>query len=322
MSGTDVAVPESTEIRVPDDVEAREDVSELVRLAITEKVPVEVLERLVALQERVMERDARAAFFAALNAFQEECPEIAKVKEAEITTKGGSTYSYTFAPLPEITRTIRPVLKKHGLSYSWTTDPSENPGVLNVVCILRHVEGHEERAVFPVPTQTNAAMSAAQKNGAALTYGRRQSLEAVLGLTTSDDVDGANPPEPLSEDQIEEINNLVTRSGADFQKFLAWVGVESLADMTKDQFPKAKRALQQKVKEETGDDPVVEEAYDRVQRVYQKLLNASGDAVTQEDAERIDALYEDQDLEGLIQEHESLRNLYADVASEAQELPL
>lgn len=225
---------------------ANGNVSRLVELAIREKVDVGVLERLVDLQERVMERDARAAFFEALNAFQEEVPEIAKSKTAEVTTKSGGRYSYTYAPLEEITRTIRPVLKDHGLSYSWTTDPGERDDILNVVCILRHVAGHEERAVFPVPTQTDAAMSGAQKQGAALTYGRRQSLEAVLGLTTSDDVDGAGQAQPIGEWEYEKLDDMLEETGADRRKFLDWLGVEALEDLTMDQYPTAFDALKRK----------------------------------------------------------------------------
>lgn len=245
--GTALAEREATEVAQPETGE----VSQLVELAIREKVPVEVLERLVALQERVTERNARGAFFDALHAFQEEVPEIPHEGDAKITTSSGTKYGYTYARLEDITRTIRPVLKRHGLSYSWTTEAvdSTNRDFLNVVCILRHVEGHEERAVFPVPTHTNAAMSAAQKQGAALTYGKRQSLTSVLGLTTSDDVDGAGQAQPIAEDEYEKLDQMLTDSGADRKKFLDWMGVEALEDITVDQYVPAYRALERKMEE-------------------------------------------------------------------------
>jgi hypothetical protein len=228
----------STEVTVP----------ELIRFAIERKVDPDVLEKLVALQERVMARNARAAFFEALHAFQEECPEIHKSRSAKITTKGGGEYGYTFAPLEEVTRTIRPLLKQHGLAYSWTTEASANPGILNVVCVLRHVEGHEERATFPVPSETSAAMSAAQKNGAALTYGRRQSLVAVLGLVTSDDTDGQEPGEPITAEQVIELDGMIQKSGANRARFLKWLEVERLSDLPLAEYGKAVRALQEKTK--------------------------------------------------------------------------
>ena len=136
-----------------------DEMSGLVRLAIEEKVSVDVLERIVALQERVTDRNARSEFFEALAGFQEEMPEISKTETAQVATKSGGTYSYTYAPLEAVTRAIRIALKEHGLSYSWTTEGMEGEYV-NVVCVLRHIGGHEERSVFPVSTQTTAAMSA------------------------------------------------------------------------------------------------------------------------------------------------------------------
>lgn len=181
------------------------EISGLMELAIREKVPVEVLERLVALQERVTDRNARAEFFEALAAFQEECPEIPKSRTANIATQGGSSYSYTFSGLEDITRVVGPILKRHDLSYNWTTEGVEG-GFLNVIFILRHVGGHEERSAFPVPPETNAKMSAAQKMGAALTYGRRQSMVSGLGLTTADvDTDGADEDQYITEGQLADL---------------------------------------------------------------------------------------------------------------------
>src|SRR5690606_18062525 len=109
----------------------------------------------------------------------------------------------------------------------------------------RHVDGHEERASFPVPVDSGARMSAAQANGAALTYGRRQSLIAVLGLTTAeDDADGAESvgsAEAITESQAADLDALIEEVGADRQKLLAWAGVETLADLPADRYAQAVR---------------------------------------------------------------------------------
>ena len=232
--------------------EGANDAGSLMRLAIEEKVPVEVLERLMDLHERVDRRNARAAFFEALAAVQEEMPDVRKAKTAKIKTRGGGSYSYTFAPLEQITRTIRPVLRQHGLSYSWTTEDG-GQGVLNVVAILRHVDGHEERATFPVPTGTDAAMSDAQKNGAALTYGKRQSLTSVLGLTTADDdVDGQatgagdKGEQKVNAGQVADLEALVQETGSHRGKFLQWLDVTSLDDLTMTQYHNAVKELERK----------------------------------------------------------------------------
>lgn len=230
-------------------VEQVEHVSGLVRLAVERGVDVEILERLVGLQERVTERNARAAFFGAIAQFQDECPPISRSKKAKITTRKGTNYEYTYAPLEEIARTIRPHLQSHGLSYSWTVDGVDRG--LIVTCVLRHIDGHEERSSFPVPIDTSAAMSDAQKNGAALTYGRRQSLVAVLGLTTADeDVDGAkqDPQEiqTITEEQAADLSALIEEVEADTSKVLEFAGVGSIGEIAAADYRRITRALEKR----------------------------------------------------------------------------
>ena len=225
-------------------------VSGLVRLAIERGVDVEVLERLVGLQERVTERNARGAYFEALADFQERCPEIRKSKKANIATRNGADYEYTYAPLEEITRTIRPILRECGLSYSW--DVAQGDGALIVTCVLRHIEGHAERASFPVPVDSGARMSAAQKNGAALTYGRRQSLIAVLGLTTADpDTDApavGKSVETITEAQAADLRTLMDEvlTTEDQERFLGWMGVRTVEEVPASEYKRAVRGVEAK----------------------------------------------------------------------------
>jgi len=223
----------------------------LVALAIEKGVDVEILERLVALQERVTERNARAAFFEALSKFQEDAPEIRKSKTANIVSKRtGASFSYRYAPLEEISRGIRPMLRKHGLSYHWDI-PGLAAGVMQVCCVLRHVEGHEERSTFPVPVDGGDRMSAAQANGAALTYGKRQSLVAVLGLTTADDDndgagDAADTAELVTDAQAADLRALMREVKADEPKFLRWLKVASVEELPAARYREAVTALEQK----------------------------------------------------------------------------
>jgi hypothetical protein len=226
------------------------DVSSLVRLAVEQKVPVEVLERLVALQERVTERNARAAFFEAIARFQERCPQIQKVKTADIVSKRtGGKFSYKYAPLDEIAHVIRPILKECGLSYSWDVALGQ-PGAMNVVCTLRHVEGHSERSTFPVPVDAEGGrMSAAQANAAALTFGKRQSLTSVLGIATADeDRDGARHDfaQELTPNQIDSLDSLLNETGVNRQTFFAWLGVLKLEEIKASDYGKAVKALESK----------------------------------------------------------------------------
>lgn len=223
------------------------EVSGLVKMALEQGVAVEVLERLVALQERVSDRNARQAMNEAVAAFQAECPSIKKGRTASIATKSGTKYSYTYASLDQIAQAIRPILHKHGLSYTW--DSTMDAGKLVCTCTLRHVEGGEDRATFSCPTDTKADMSGAQASGGALTYARRQSLVQVLGLTTTDDdVDGADPQdaEKITEGQVADLYALADEVGADIPKFLKWLKVEAMADIPTSEYERAVKALEKK----------------------------------------------------------------------------
>jgi hypothetical protein len=222
----------------------------LVQLAIEKGVDVEVIERLVALQERVTERNARAAYFEAVSRFQESVPEIPKSKRVNYVTKTGVRIDYNYAPLDAITRAIRPPLRVAGLSYSWDVESSTN-GVMTVACTLRHIDGHSERSTFPVPVDTAAKMSHAQANGAALTYGKRQSLIAVLGLTTTDDdVDGMEPAqmttETITASEAADLDAKIDEVGADRSRFLRWLGVDALEDLPAHRMDAAIKALEAK----------------------------------------------------------------------------
>lgn len=223
-------------------------IMDLLRHAVDAGASVEALERLVALKERLDRESARRAFAAALAAAQAEMPEVPRRHRAEIVSRSGARYSYSYAALEDITRVIQPVMRRHGLSYAW--DVTQAEGALLVTCVLRHVDGHEVRAGFPVPVDTAARMSAAQQNGAALTYGRRQSLIAVLGLTTADeDVDGVGDgleAGTITPQQAADLDALIDEVGADRQKFLGWAGVERLEDLTTAKYQAAVRMLERR----------------------------------------------------------------------------
>jgi hypothetical protein len=203
----------------------------------------------VALQERVSDRNARAEFFEALANFQDKVPTVHKGRTASIATKAGGKYSYTYASLDSIAKAIRETLRAHGLSYAWTVEEA-GAGMLSVVCVLRHTGGHEERSAFPVPVDTAAAMSGAQKHGAALTYGKRQSLTSVLGLTTTDDdTDAAEPvqsAEPITLQEYAALEAEIQEVGADRARFLDYLGVGELKELPASDLKRAKDALDRK----------------------------------------------------------------------------
>lgn len=206
-------------------------VMQILQMAVQQGTPVEALEKLVALQERVTDRNAAAAFNRALADFQAECPLIEKRSIAKITPRGGGEgYAYRYAELDTIARTIRPLLVRHGLAYSWN---SKIEGAnLACACILRHVEGHSQSATFSCPTTSaSPGMSDPQKHASALTFAKRQSLVQVLGLTmTEPDTDAAND-RTITEAQARKIEDEIAELGGSRSVFLEKLNVPDVRDI-------------------------------------------------------------------------------------------
>lgn len=214
---------------------------ELLHLAVEHKLPVETLERLQALHERVSDRAAAIEFAQDLAAFQAACPPIAKTSTANVVTKGGARYSYKYAELDQIARTVRPLLAKRGFSYGWDSELRDK--TLHCVCTLRHVNGHSEKANFSAPIDSAAGMSEQHKVASALTYARRQSLIQVLGITTADpDTDGASP-EPITQAQADDLRDLIEECGANLTRFLKWAKIERIEDLPTRDYESAVNAV-------------------------------------------------------------------------------
>jgi len=220
--------------------------TDLLRIAVEKGATVDQLEKLVGLHERMEARQAAREFSAAMAAFQSECPSIKKGSTGNIVTKSGGKYSYTYAELDDIARTINPIMAKHGLSYGW--DSPVEGDKLTCICTVRHVAGHFVTSTFILPIDNPSGMSPQQKVGAALTFAQRKSLASVMGLTTTDeDTDaGAADPTPITEDQVTVLSDLLAETGSNAQRFLKFMGVAALKEIRATDYSQALAALQQK----------------------------------------------------------------------------
>lgn len=216
----------------------------LLQLALEKGTPVEQLEKLVDLHERMEARHAAREFAAALAAFQAECPSIKKNKTGKVTTKAGGMYEFTYADLDETVQTVRPYASKQGLSFTW--DHVVAGTTLESIFVLRHVAGHAERTSYVLPIDNPSGMSPQQKVGAAQTFADRRSLMSGLGLTSSDeDAEGeaAVDPAPISEDQALVLSEMLAELGASTQRFLKFMEAKSIEEIRAADYDRAIAAL-------------------------------------------------------------------------------
>jgi hypothetical protein len=119
-----------------------------------------------------------------LSELQAAMPRIHKGEQAIVATDKGS-YRYSYADLASIADQVRPLLAKHG--FAFVSKPTLNAnGRFVLAYALVHRTGARESGEFPLNENLKP-----QQIGSLITYARRYSLTAVLGLTPDDDDDAA-----------------------------------------------------------------------------------------------------------------------------------
>lgn len=173
----------------------------LIMAAINKGVSIDVMERLLAMRERIQKDIAEKAFREAMSSFQAKCPIVVKSAGVDYISKTSQKrITYQYAPLDAIVAAVREPLGENGLSYTFTTEQSEKS--VTAICHVHHVLGHTESTAFTVPVDPEAYMNAAQKVAAALTYAKRYAFCNGFGILTGDedtdanDKSGDEPKEP------------------------------------------------------------------------------------------------------------------------------
>lgn len=161
-------------------------VAMLERLAVSPDVDVAKLERLIAMQERILDRNAKAAFDAAFARMQAEIPVVIERGKADRGERGGS---YRYATLEDVVEAVRPVLQRHGFALSHRTEYPDSR--VRVVGILSHTEGHSRESEFIGLADKSGGKNDLQALGSSNAYGRRYTTFDLLGIATrSADDDG------------------------------------------------------------------------------------------------------------------------------------
>jgi len=90
-----------------------------------------------------------------------------------------------YASLTSVLASVRPALSRHGLAV--TQWPSHDGEEVEVVTVLVHASGEWMRGRCSAPYQAGRGQSSVQAVGSAITYLRRYSLMALVGIAPEDD---------------------------------------------------------------------------------------------------------------------------------------
>lgn len=115
--------------------------------------------------------------------------------QAEVKNPFNSTensfFGNKYATLADVLNEVRPVLAKHGLSILQI--PSIEKGLVCLTTLILHESGEW---IEPDPLMMSVEKQNAQGIGSSLTYARRYSLSAILGVASEDDDDGNEASQP------------------------------------------------------------------------------------------------------------------------------
>lgn len=252
--GEAVAVPDVRQIVTPVG-EAAALIAMIERAAADPSVDIDKMERLFAMHKEVVQRQAMAAFNAAMANAQAELVPVAK------NARNNQTNS-NYADLGAIADVAMPVVHSHGFGLSFGEFKSQEPGCMGVVCEVTHANGHGKTYHFNVPLDGAGLRGAANKTathayGSTFTYGRRYATLAVFNIAIKNDNDGNGKNQPqqayaspatITPEQAEELSKLITDTGSDIDKFLAMGKVQSLSDIRATDFDGAKSMLLAKLR--------------------------------------------------------------------------
>lgn len=167
------------------------------RVAIDPQVDINKLEKMLDMQERILDRNARMEFDAGLAAMQAELPEVEKHAQG---------HNSKYAKFEHILAAIKPALQKHG--FSITHRVKSGDGLVHVTGILSHRSGHREETTLSLPPDTSGKKNDVQAVASTTEYGRRYTMNSLLGIATKDaDQDGGKlSDEPDCTDWLAKID--------------------------------------------------------------------------------------------------------------------
>lgn len=241
-----VAPREQTQVAGPD---ADSLMTAIIRAATDTTVDIERFRALMAMRKELEVEQAEREFDAAMSACQ-QAMEPVRTNAKNIQTKS------TYADYAALDAALRPIYTTHGFSLTFNTAEGAPEGHVRIVAKIAHAGGHRERPHIDMPADGKGAkggdvMTKTHATGSAITYGRRYLLGMIFNIAVGKDDDGngasdAGSNEPINSDQVKEIRRLIEETGADIEKFCAYLKVESIPEITERRFPAAIAALKAK----------------------------------------------------------------------------
>ena len=237
------------------DLATQEEVSPLSSLLANPEalrnVPIETMERVIALDRELRAEKAERQFAVAFKAAQDAMSPIKK-RGWNPATKSA------FARAEEVTAEVDPIVSRHGFSQSTSMGECPIPGHYRFVMTVRHVDGHKETHFYDAPIDTVGMKGQTNKtplhgSASSWTYAERILKLHIWNIeTTTKDDDGnagaglSPSAEKISEDEATDLEALRQEVQADGKRLLNALKIKTLAELPKSRFTEVVRMLEAK----------------------------------------------------------------------------
>jgi hypothetical protein len=224
---------------------------QLMRRAV-EAGNIELVERMITLQERVDSNAALKAFSDAMCAAQAEMRQVSR-DAANPQTRS------RYASFGQLDRAMRPIYSRHGFSLSYDTEEGAADGCVRVVCFVA-AHGRERKHHLDMPCDGKGAkggdvMTKTHAMMAAITYARRGLLKMIFNVAEGGDDDGnaagssSDPIEKINMEQAQQLKAAIAKCvpfGVDEAYFCKVFGIEAVTELPAAKFEKAMIACEKK----------------------------------------------------------------------------
>jgi hypothetical protein len=200
------------------------------RVALNPDADISKLEKMLDMQERILNRNAQQAFTADLAAMQSELPLVGKAGRGHNNAK--------YAKLEDINEAIRPTLQKYGFAVTFRMNQTDKS--VTVTARLSHRMGYSEETNLCLPLDTSGSKNAVQAVGSTVSYAKRYAICALLNISTGDDDDGGPPKTTerpcITNAQIKQLRDAAKVAGKDEEYICNAAQIQCIEDLLQARF--------------------------------------------------------------------------------------
>jgi hypothetical protein len=166
---------------------------------------IDKLERLLAMQERLEEKQAKTAYSDAMSRLQPKLPQIEKHGRREVN----GVLHNKFAKAEDIDTVIRPLLASEGFSLSFDSNPSkETPGSTEFVGTCSHRNGHSETRRITLPPDKGGSKNNIQEIVSSFSYAQKSLVKMLLNIVARDEDKDGELPGFIDERETDQLFDL------------------------------------------------------------------------------------------------------------------